>query len=214
MYRSPMTGGTGIDLSGSAPPHFTPRKKSHARLITVLIVGGVGVSLIIAVLLRLFVFQTFYTPSGSMEPTIQIGDRIVVNKLAYDFGAIHRGDIVVFTRPPAESCGGTRVGDLVKRVVGLPGETISLSHGDVYIDGKRLNEQWLPLSERDTSSAGPPGTLYSLEDAYVIPPHDYFVMGDNRTDSCDSRYWGPVAGHTIVGKVAVLIWPVSRLRFF
>ena len=103
------------------------------------------VAVLVAVLLRAFVVQTFFIPSGSMEPTLQIGDRILVNKLSYHLHGVDRGDIVVFSRPPAENCGGPEVNDLVKRVIGLPGDVVSLSGGYVYIDGKRLDESWLPV---------------------------------------------------------------------
>ena len=115
----------------------------------------VVVAVLVAVLLRAFVVQTFYIPSGSMEPTLQIGDRILVNKLSYHLHGVDRGNIVVFSRPPAENCGGPEVNDLVKRVIGLPGETISLSGGHVYVNGKRLDESWLPSSEQGVTRAGP-----------------------------------------------------------
>jgi signal peptidase I len=150
-----------------------------------------------------------------MEPTLQIGDRILVDKLAYKIHGVGWGDIVVFARPPKENCPGPAVADLVKRVIGLPGETISLSGGGyVLIDGKRLDETWLPASQQGTTYPGPPGTLYSLDHPYKVPAHDYFVLGDNRSDSCDSRYWGPVAESLIVGKVDVRIWPLTAIRFF
>jgi signal peptidase I len=181
--------------------------------------GGfiVVVALSLAVLLRLFVVQTFFIPSGSMEPTLKIGDRILVNKLSYHFHSVHRGDIVVFKRPADENCGGAPVNDLVKRVIGLPGETISLTKGAksyVVINGKRLHEPWLPSSVQGVTYPGPAGTSYNLEKPYLIPPNDYFVMGDNRTESCDSRYWGPISRSLIVGKVEVRIWPVTSLRIF
>ena len=103
------------------------------------------VAVLVAVLLRAFVVQTFFIPSGSMEPTLQIGDRILVNKLSYHLHGVDRGDIVVFSRPPTENCGGPEVNDLVKRVIGLPGDVVSLANGYVYIDGKRLDETWLPV---------------------------------------------------------------------
>jgi signal peptidase I len=174
----------------------------------------VVVAVLVAVLLRAFVVQTFYIPSGSMEPTLQIGDRILVNKLSYDLHGVDRGNIVVFGRPPAENCGGPEVNDLVKRVIGLPGNVISLSGGYVYIDGKRLDESWLPASEQGVSTPGPPGTPYSLVHSFKVPPNDYFVMGDNRTDSCDSRYWGPIPKSLIVGKVDLRVWPLSSLKLF
>ena len=141
-----------------------------------------------------------------MEPTILIGDRVLVNQLAYSHRSVHRGDIVVFRRPADENCGGAPVTDLIKRVIGLPGETISLSSSSyVVIDGKLLNETWLPDSAQGITFPGPAGPAYSLDKPYVIPRGDYFVMGDNRTDSCDSRYWGPIPKSLIVGKVEWLL---------
>ncbi len=174
----------------------------------------VVVAVLVAVLLRTFVVQTFFIPSGSMEPTLQIGDRILVDKLSYHLHGVDRGDIVVFSRPPAENCGGPEVNDLVKRVIGLPGDVISLSSGYVYIDGKRLNESWLPATEQGITSAGPTGNNSNLSHPYRIPANSYFVMGDNRNDSCDSRYWGPIQKSLIVGKVDVRVWPISSVRIF
>jgi signal peptidase I len=166
-------------------------------------------------LLHAFVVQTYFIPSGSMEPTLQIGDRILVNKLSYHLHGVGRGDIVVFARPPAENCGGATVPDLVKRVIGLPGETISLSgHGYVDINGKRLSEPWLPSAAQGTTVPGPRGTPYSLVHPYKIPAGEYFMMGDNRGDSCDSRYWGPIPKSLIVGKVDVRVWPITHFHFF
>ena len=174
----------------------------------------VVVAVLVAVLLRTFVVQTFYIPSGSMEPTLQIGDRILVDKLSYHLHGVHRGDIVVFGRPRAENCGGPEVNDLVKRVVGLPGDVLTLSGGYVYVDGRRLDESWLPSSEQGVTTAGPTGTSYDLAHAYRVPANDYFVMGDNRTDSCDSRYWGPVRRSLIVGKVSLRVWPITSFTIF
>jgi signal peptidase I len=113
---------------GPADRAEAPRKARWLRELLIVVVVAVG----LAVLLRTFVVQTFSIPSGSMEPTLNIGDRIVVDKLAYDLHGVGRGDIVVFARPPAEDCAGAPVSDLVKRVIGLPGETISLS-GNGYV---------------------------------------------------------------------------------
>src|SRR6202161_1441097 len=111
-------------------------KRTHWLRETLVVVV---VALAAAVLLRTFVVQTFYIPSGSMEPTLQIGDRILVNKLSYHLHGVDRGNIVVFLRPADEICGGPPVADLVKRVIGMPVETISLSGGHVDIDGKQLD---------------------------------------------------------------------------
>ncbi len=174
----------------------------------------VVVAVLIAVLLRAFVVQTFYIPSQSMTPTLQIGDRILVNKLSYKLHGVGRGDIIVFGRPPLEeqTCSPPPVNDLVKRVIGLPGETVSLDHGHVDINGKRLSEPWLPPGVLTTP--GPGNTAFNLSHPFVVPKGDYYLMGDNRSESCDSRYWGPIPKSLIVGKVAMRIWPISRIRFF
>ena len=102
----------------------------------------------------------------------------------------------------------------MKRVIGLPGDTISVSGGYVYIDGKRLDESWLPTSDQGVTQAGPPGNAANLAHPYHVPTGDYFVMGDNRTDSCDSRWWGPIAKSLIVGKVELRIWPLGSIKLF
>jgi signal peptidase I len=203
-----------IDLSGYPPPPVPVPKRSHKGLVISIVAAAVFVLVIVPLLLRVFVVQTFFIPSGSMTPTLQIGDRIMVDKLSYDFGSIHRGDIVVFTAPPTENCGGARVNDLVKRVIGLPGDTIALQAGYVYVNRHKLNEQWLPTSERGTTDPGPLGTPYDLDRPFVVPQDRYFVLGDNRTESCDSRYWGSITKSEIVGKVVVRVWPTNRFHIF
>ena len=188
-------------------------KESSTRWIVEL-VGVVVVAILVAALLRTFVVATYSIPSGSMEPTLQIGDRIVVNKLSYHLHGVDRGNVVVFSTPPAEDCAGPPVSDLVKRVIGLPGEIISLANGRVFINGHLLPETFLPPDVRNDTYPGPSGNTYSLHHAYRIPTGDVFVMGDNRPQSCDSRYWGPIRESTIVGKVDMRIWPLSRLGFF
>ena len=167
--------------------------------------------LLCTVLLRTYVVQSFSIPSLSMYPTLQVGDRIIVNKLSYDVHSIHRGDIVVFARPPLES---QEYADLVKRVIGLPGETISSEGGHVYINGKRLSEPWLPPGPDSYTSAlpGDPHPQFNLPGPVKIPAGDYYVMGDNRTDSEDSRYFGPIPKSLIVGRAVAVVWPLSHLK--
>jgi signal peptidase I len=203
----PPPPGPATENGASEPPARSTRWVREAVIVVL-------VAVVVAVLLRTFVVQTFFIPSGSMEPTLQVGDRILVNKLSYHLHGVGRGDIVVFSRPPNENCGGPEVNDLVKRVIGLPGETISVSGGHVFVDGRRLDESWLPSAEQGVTKAGPSGTAYSLDQSYRVPSNDYFVMGDNRTDSCDSRFWGPITKSLIVGKVEMRVWPVSSIGFF
>src|SRR6202011_2692996 len=133
-------------ISDEAPPDqpaepvepVEPRRRSGLRN-TIEWVVIIGAALLVALVIKSFLFQAFYIPSESMEPTLRPGDRVLVNKLSYDLHAIHRGDIVVFKRPPSEANDPT-IKDLIKRVIGLPGETISGSGGQVYINGKVLKE--------------------------------------------------------------------------
>jgi signal peptidase I len=192
--------------------HTAPQEGGNRWLIELAIV--VVVAVLVAVLLRTFVVATYSIPSGSMEPTLQIGDRILVNKLSYDLHGVERADIVVFSTPADEHCAGPPVANLVKRVIGLPGETISLASGEVFINGKLLPEPWLPKATQTQSYPGPSRKPYSLLRPYKIPKGDVYVMGDNRPESCDSRYWGPIPESTIVGKVDMRMWPLSRLHLF
>jgi signal peptidase I len=194
------------------PEAGSEAKESSSRRIAEL-VSVVIIAVLVAALLRIFVVATYSIPSGSMEPTLQIGDRIVVNKLSYHLHGVDRGNIVVFSTPPTENCAGQPVSDLVKRVIGLPGETISLADGRVYINGHVLPEPYLPPDARNDTYPGPSNAGYSLNHAYRIPAGEVFMMGDNRSQSCDSRYWGTIRESTIVGKVDMRIWPLSRIGF-
>ncbi len=167
--------------------------------------------LLCTVLLRTYVVQSFSIPSLSMYPTLQVGDRIIVNKLSYDVHGVHRGDIVVFARPPLED---QEYADLVKRVIGLPGETISSKGCRIYIDGKPLSEPWLPSGPASCSTALPDDAhqQFNLPGPVKIPAGEYYVMGDNRTDSEDSRYFGPIPKSLIVGRAVAVVWPLSHIK--
>jgi signal peptidase I len=189
-------------MTEEPPPPETPpvvRKRRHRALIewTAIII----VAVLVSFLLRTFAFQTFYIPSGSMEPTLQIGDRIIVNKLSVTFGTINIGDIVVFKAPPAENCGEV-VTDLVKRVIGLPGDHLTSKGNKIYVNGVWLHENW-PHTEPLGQAIG----------NVTVPKNSYFMMGDNHSNSCDSRMWGTVPRSDIIGKAFVRIWPLSRIGF-
>jgi len=157
-------------------------------------------ALTVAFVVKTFFIQAFFIPTGSMEPTLNIGDRVLVNKLSYDLHGIHRGDIVVFKSPPDEVASDPSIKDLIKRVIGLPGDRIQGIDGQVYINGKLLKESYLP-----------PGTLTTNLPLQTVPPGRYFMMGDNRGDSEDSRFIGTIPRNLIVGRAFVRVWPLSRL---
>jgi signal peptidase I len=152
-------------------------------------------ALLLALGLRAVAFETFTIPTGSMEPTLGVYDRILVWKAFFNWHDLHEGDIVVFTHPPLDRCPGPG-DDLVKRVIALPGQTIYSAGNTIYVDGRRLREPYLPPHD-------PLGPQIS---PFHVPPGEFYVLGDDRQDSCDSRYWGPVKASTIVGKVVLLFW--------
>jgi signal peptidase I len=152
------------------------------------------VALLISTGTRAYAVQSYFIPTPSMTPTLMPGDRILVDKLS---GTIHRGDIVVFKNPPADRDGPPT---LVKRVIGLPGETISSVGNQVLINGKPLAEPWLPTLVGICQEASE-----HIPTTKIAAGH-YFVMGDCRGDSDDSRYWGTVPASNIVGKVDVIMW--------
>ncbi len=185
--------------SDAPPPRRLSRSsKRNIRDLTIIIV----VAVVFGILIRSFVFQSFYIPSGSMVPTLNPGNRVLVNKLSYDFHSVHRGDIIVFRTPPDDRS-NPAIKDLVKRVVGLPGDTVSSQGGKLYVNGKPLSEPYLP-----------PGVVTNGVAVTKIPPGELWVMGDNRTDSEDSRYFGPISEKLIVGRVFLRYWPLSSFKVF
>lgn len=201
-------------VAGEEPEEAPRRRRPTTRWFVEWFVVLV-LALVAALVMRAYVFQTFFIPSASMEPTLQVGDRIIVSKLSVELGSINRGDILVFERPPGEqaACSGTEVNDLVKRVIGLPKEYLWNVGNSIYwssaIGGTPhlIDQGWThtePIGDRDIGTAQNP--------AYV-PPEHYYMMGDNESESCDSRYWGPISRNLVVGKVILRIWPFSRIGF-
>jgi signal peptidase I len=159
-------------------------------------------AVLLAVGIRAFVIQTYSIPSTSMVPTLQKGDRILVLKAFFNWHDLHQGDIVVFSKPPRDHCGGPADGDLVKRVIALPGQTIYSADGTVYVDGRALAEPYLPRVD----PLGPPLPDATRLHPFRVPAGEFYMLGDNRQISCDSRFWGPIKGSSIVGRVVLLLW--------
>ncbi len=198
--------------AGEEPEEAEGRHRSFWRELPFLIL----IALVIAVIIKTFVIQAFWIPSSSMENTLEINDRVLVNKLAYDFGDIARGDVIVFDDPRgvqeresvvesivrnlAESVGlSTPKSEFIKRVIGLPGDTIEIRDSTVHVNGQPLSEDYLH-PRTNMPDFGPE----------TVPAGQYFVMGDNRNSSQDSRFFGPIDGDAIVGKAFVVLWPPSR----
>lgn len=155
-------------------------------------------ALVVALVVKTFLIQAFYIPSESMVPSLKVGDRVLVNKLSYTTGDIERGDVVVFARPGGPGSDG--IEDLIKRVVGLPGETVEGRDGRVYVDGEELPETYLP-----------DGVETSVFPPYEVPEDHVWVMGDNRGASDDSRRFKAVPTSDVVGRAFVIIWPLTEL---
>lgn len=167
-----------------------PKKSTLREILESLIIA-----VVLALLIRAFVFQPFYIPSGSMEPTLQIQDHIIVNKFGYRFWEPQRGDIMVFKYPlnPKK--------DFVKRLIAKPGERVEIRNSKIYINGRQLEEKYLPA-----------GLRYPDFGPVVVPENSYWMMGDNRNNSDDSRVWGPLPRENVIGKAMLVYWPLDRLR--
>jgi signal peptidase I len=202
------TASPATDPAATDPPPPGAPKRSAAKAA---IEWGflIACALIIALVVKAFLFQAFYIPSDSMVPTLKTNDRVIVNKLSYDLHKVHRGDIVVFTTPKGADGKpiDPTIKDLVKRVIGLPGETVTEKDGHVLVNGKSINESYLPTGTVSDCSAFAAQCFPSGP----IPVNQYWVMGDNRAASRDSRSFGTIKKSSIVGRVFLRLWPPNRL---
>ena len=207
--RDDLGGAPGREAGGTlAAPKAPPSRRRRLAGWAI----AVALALLLAFGIRTFAFQVFSIPTTSMVPTLDVGDRILVQKAFFNWHDLHEGDIVVFTHPPRDHCPGPAGTDLVKRVIALPGQTIYAAGGILYVDGRRLREPYLP--PRDPLGAAIPGS--TRQHPFHVPRGEFYVMGDNRAISCDSRFWGPVKGSSIIGRVVMLLWHDSHpdFRFF
>jgi signal peptidase I len=165
----------------------------------------VVVAISAAMLIRVFLFQQYYIDGPSMQTTLMPEDRVLVNKMSYKLHDIHRGDVIVFDRVTND----VQHDDLIKRVLGLPGETLEIRSCIVYINGVQVDEPY--LNPEQTSQVEPSARCGSHTDMapVVVPEEMVFVMGDNRVQSFDSRDFGPIATDKVRGRAFVVIWPAS-----
>ena len=181
------------------------RTASRGRTIVEYVVLAV-VAVAVALLIQAFLVKPYRIPSASMEDTLLIGDRVLVDRISWRFSQPERGDIVVF-HPPFDGP------VLIKRIIGLPNDEISPRGGFVYINGRRLDEPYVRRVDgrQEPSEAFSNGLPWSLEEPFKVPAGSYFVMGDNRTDSGDSREFGPINREQFVGRAFAKYWPPGRI---
>jgi len=180
----------------------------------ILTIGG---AVLIVIALKTWVVNPYRIPSSSMEPTLHCArpapdceaaggllhgsDRVLANRLIYHFRDPKRGEIIVFKTPPLAKLRCGAGGTFVKRLIGLPGEHLSERDGYVYVNGKRLDEPYIHTDRRD----------HQAPRRWNVPKGEYFFMGDNRKESCDSRSWGAVPRSNLIGEVFFVYWPPNRI---
>jgi signal peptidase I len=198
-------------MTRSAPAGERARASASRLFVEYAVI--LAVALGVAFLSQAFIVKPYRIPSPSMVPTLDPGDRVLVARFLYHVTSPARGDIVVFKYPL-----DTRV-VFIKRLIGLPGDTLSLRNGQVYVNGVRRNEPYVLKVNGRTAPTNPwppiaGSTLsepWSLNRPYTVPAGSYFMMGDNRLDSDDSRSWGPVPARDLIGKAFLIYWPISRI---
>lgn len=163
-------------------------------MVELLVIAVIAFALVFGVV-RPFIVEAFVIPSGSMIPTLMIGDRVLANKFIYDFTEPERGDVAVFESVEVQG------EDLIKRVVATPGDTVEVSGGKLYVNGEPQKEPYIKRG----------GGLSPPQQKITIPKDSYFMMGDNRSNSRDSRFFGPVPKENIVGQAFLIFWPPTRL---
>ena len=195
----------GLIIAVAVLRYFIKREKVSSKLKKVLkfifeYADSARSASIFALIIVTLIVQTFKIPTGSMIPTLNIGNHIMVNKLIYYFRKPKRWDVIVFVYPVNPKK------DFIKRLVGLPGETIQIKDGSVFINGEKLKAP-KTIAERHYYNEG----MYG-EGLIKIPDNTYFVMGDNTKNSKDSRFWGFVPKKNLLGKAFFVYWPLTRMR--
>jgi signal peptidase I len=178
----------------------------------------VGLSLLLAFGIRTYVAEARYIPSGSMEPTLQINDRLIIEKISYYFREPERGDVVVFNPTKALKSQGFNDA-FIKRVIGVPGDRVEIQNGTVLVNGHRLSEAYVAngsLTSTEACGSGPTTNDQAppppfLSKPETIPKDSILVLGDNRSNSYDGRCWGLVSKSEVVGRASFRFWPIDRV---
>lgn len=165
------------------------------------------VALAASLVVKGWLLQSFYIPSASMTPTLQVDDSVLVNKLAYQGSLPRRGDVVVFESP--EHFDDVGADHLIKRVIGIPGDSVAFENGSVFINQELQNEAYLPEDSFTSASSYP--VECTSQHPCEIPDAMVWVMGDNRSSSRDSRFFGPVPIDLVVGQAVAVVWPMDRV---
>ena len=206
---------------------LAPIKSSLAKSLAELSESFVLAGILVFLIIRPFLLQAFYIPTESMETTLMghdegrsttgdiykdtVHDHLFVDKLSFNLRSPRRGEIIVFRAPKrADAEGGyTHENILIKRLISAPGDTIEVRDGEVYVNGVQQNEPYIrdPMERYQRSDAN-----FGVGTPYKLKPDEYFMMGDNRNHSWDSRFWGPVTKDRIIGKASVIFWPFNRVR--
>ena len=181
--------------------HAIPRSRGVVRTLLSW-VAYIAFIMVVVFLLQAFVVRPYTIPSGSMEDTIEVGDNVWSEKVSYYFRDIEQGDIVTFEDP--ETTGRT----LIKRVIAVGGQTIDLIDGSVYVDGELLDE---PYTNGKATEPLETASGVEITYPYTVPEGYIWVMGDNRTNSADSRYFGPVSVSSVTGRAALIYWPLNHI---
>ena len=184
-----LPAGNAGNTTAEKPSRFT-REILETVILTLLIFFAIHFSI-----------QPYIVDGPSMQPGLHTGDLVMVNLLSYDFGSPQRGDVIVFHPPDDPSQ------QYVKRIIGIPGDTVTVTLTAVYVDNVKLNEPYIyPLAPGQNESTGVVPSLH-------LSPGQYFVLGDNRDNSADSRYFGPIERNSIIGKVELVAWPLNAVEW-
>jgi signal peptidase I len=202
---------SGAPQGGAAGASGGKGKPQRSTLLDYAVIAIVAIGL--ALVIQAFLVKPYRIPSPSMVDTLEIGDRVLVNRVVYHLKDVERGDVIVFRYPRNRNV------VFIKRVVGLPGDVLQAKDGKLYVNGVAQDEPYVHqtggVTDPTEPAGGIPGTTMSdpwgLSGEYTVPEASYFMMGDNRTDSDDSRVWGPVPENDVIGAAFFIYWPLDRL---